>query len=137
VSIDDFHDARVCPWLMAIIFGLGLVLARDRLAKAKEGGESASGPRRRAAAARVAITTKAARLRATCSDAFYTEHRQCGELEADIEEAMVWIACDCGARIVRRSRETCRDRRLGERLLTARNIPSATEPADLESAGRS
>jgi hypothetical protein len=31
----------------------------------------------------------------------------------------------------------CRDRRLGERLLTARNIPSATEPADLESAGRS
>src|SRR2546428_1885381 len=25
VSIDDFHDARVCPRLMAIIFGLGLV----------------------------------------------------------------------------------------------------------------
>src|SRR2546426_8251942 len=24
VSIDDFHDARVCPRLMAIIFGLGL-----------------------------------------------------------------------------------------------------------------
>jgi hypothetical protein len=26
VSIDDFHDARVCPRLMAIIFGLGLTL---------------------------------------------------------------------------------------------------------------
>jgi len=24
VSIDDFHDARVCPQLMPIIFGLGL-----------------------------------------------------------------------------------------------------------------
>src|SRR2546426_6827639 len=32
VSIDDFHDARVCPRLMAIIFGLGLNAARpDRL----------------------------------------------------------------------------------------------------------
>jgi hypothetical protein len=26
VSIDDFHDARVCLWLMAIIFGSGLTL---------------------------------------------------------------------------------------------------------------
>src|SRR3989442_2726537 len=28
VSIDDFHDARVCPRLMAIIFGLGLTHRR-------------------------------------------------------------------------------------------------------------
>src|SRR5437867_11893279 len=29
VSIDDFHDARVCPRLMAIIFGLGLAAPVD------------------------------------------------------------------------------------------------------------
>src|SRR5437867_9918168 len=31
VSIDDFHDARVCPRLMAIIFGLGLIALASRL----------------------------------------------------------------------------------------------------------
>src|SRR6266478_7215136 len=30
VSIDDFHDARVCPRLMAIIFGLGLEREKGR-----------------------------------------------------------------------------------------------------------
>ena len=35
-------------------------------------------------------------------DAFYTEHRRCDELDADVDGRVVWIACDCGARMVRR-----------------------------------
>jgi hypothetical protein len=35
-------------------------------------------------------------------DAFYLEHRRCGDLEAGIEEPVIWIDCACGARIVRR-----------------------------------
>jgi len=38
-------------------------------------------------------------------DAFYLEHRRCGEFEAGVEDttpaAHVWIACDCGAVLVR------------------------------------
>jgi hypothetical protein len=36
-------------------------------------------------------------------DAFFTEHRRCGDLDAGVEGEMVWIVCDCGARIARRS----------------------------------
>jgi hypothetical protein len=32
-------------------------------------------------------------------DAFFTEHRACGELDAGVEDEVVWIACDCGASI--------------------------------------
>jgi len=35
-------------------------------------------------------------------DAFDTEHRRCRELEAAIDEPVVWIDCACGARIVGR-----------------------------------
>jgi len=35
-------------------------------------------------------------------DAFLTEHRRCGDLEADVDGDIVWMACDCGARMVRR-----------------------------------
>ena len=35
-------------------------------------------------------------------NAFYLGHRRCGELEAGIDGAVVWIACDCGATIARR-----------------------------------
>ena len=35
-------------------------------------------------------------------DAFYLDHRRCGELEAGIDGAVVWIACACGPRIARR-----------------------------------
>jgi hypothetical protein len=34
-------------------------------------------------------------------DAFYTEHRQCGELEAGIEGEVVWFDCECGASMAR------------------------------------
>jgi hypothetical protein len=30
-------------------------------------------------------------------DAFYTDHRLCGDLDAGVEGEMVWITCDCGA----------------------------------------
>jgi hypothetical protein len=36
-------------------------------------------------------------------DAFYTEHRRCGDLDAAVEGEVVWIACDCGARMARRA----------------------------------
>ena len=36
-------------------------------------------------------------------DAFFLEHRLCGELEASVDEPAVWFACDCGARIARRA----------------------------------
>jgi hypothetical protein len=35
-------------------------------------------------------------------DAFYTDHRRCGELDAGVDGPIVWIACDCGARMTRR-----------------------------------
>ena len=33
-------------------------------------------------------------------DAFHTEHWRCGELEAGVDEVVVWFDCECGARIV-------------------------------------
>jgi len=33
-------------------------------------------------------------------DAFYTEHRLCGELDAEVTDR-VWIACSCGAHFSR------------------------------------
>jgi hypothetical protein len=36
-------------------------------------------------------------------DAFYTEHRRCGELDADVDGVVIWFDCECGARIARRA----------------------------------
>jgi hypothetical protein len=30
-------------------------------------------------------------------DAFSTEHRCCGDLDAGVDGDIVWMACDCGA----------------------------------------
>jgi hypothetical protein len=38
-------------------------------------------------------------------DAFFTEHQRCGDLDAGVEGEMVWIACKCGASMVRRADE--------------------------------
>ena len=38
-------------------------------------------------------------------DAFYTEHRRCGDLDGDVYGDIVWMACDCGARMARRADE--------------------------------
>jgi hypothetical protein len=38
-------------------------------------------------------------------DAFYTELQRCGELDAGLDETMVWFDCECGASIVRRITE--------------------------------
>jgi hypothetical protein len=38
-------------------------------------------------------------------DAFFTDHRQCGDLDAVVDGPIVWIACDCGARMARRADE--------------------------------
>ena len=34
-------------------------------------------------------------------DAFYLEHRLCGELDSGVEGDRVWMTCTCGAVIVR------------------------------------
>jgi hypothetical protein len=36
-------------------------------------------------------------------DAFFTDHRQCGDLAAGVDGPVVWIACECGARMARRA----------------------------------
>jgi hypothetical protein len=36
-------------------------------------------------------------------DAFYVDHRLCGDLEAGVEGPVVWFDCECGARIARRA----------------------------------
>ena len=32
-------------------------------------------------------------------DAFLQEHRRCGDLDAAVEDGLVWMVCDCGAGI--------------------------------------
>jgi hypothetical protein len=34
-------------------------------------------------------------------EAFYTEHRRCGDLDGGVEEPVVWFDCECGAMIGR------------------------------------
>ena len=34
-------------------------------------------------------------------DAFYIEHRRCGELDSGVEGDRVWMTCSCGAVLVR------------------------------------
>jgi hypothetical protein len=34
-------------------------------------------------------------------DAFFTDHRRCGDLDAGVDGPIVWIACECGARMAR------------------------------------
>ena len=35
-------------------------------------------------------------------DAFLNEHRRCGELDGGVDEATLWLACECGAAIAPR-----------------------------------
>jgi hypothetical protein len=35
-------------------------------------------------------------------DAFFTDHRRCGDLDAGVDGPIVWIACDFGASMARR-----------------------------------
>jgi hypothetical protein len=34
-------------------------------------------------------------------DAFLQEHRRCGRLDSDVDQALVWMTCDCGAVLAR------------------------------------
>jgi hypothetical protein len=38
-------------------------------------------------------------------DAFFTDHHDCGDVEAGVDGPMVWIACPCGASMARRADE--------------------------------
>jgi len=33
-------------------------------------------------------------------NAFFQEHRRCGELDGGVTGGCVWMTCDCGARLV-------------------------------------
>ena len=35
-------------------------------------------------------------------DAFFTDHQRCGDLDAGVDDRIVWIACDCGAKMALR-----------------------------------
>jgi hypothetical protein len=35
-------------------------------------------------------------------DGFSTEHHCCGDLDGGVEGDIIWMACDCGARMTRR-----------------------------------
>jgi hypothetical protein len=41
----------------------------------------------------------------TDPDAFYLDHRRCGELDAGVQGPVVWINCECGASMARRIEE--------------------------------
>jgi hypothetical protein len=45
-------------------------------------------------------------------DAFYTEHRRCGELDAGVDGAVVWMVCECGAGVGRRADDGDRQGRI-------------------------
>jgi hypothetical protein len=36
-------------------------------------------------------------------DGFYTEHRRWGELDGGVDDVTVWLACECGALMARRT----------------------------------
>jgi hypothetical protein len=38
-------------------------------------------------------------------DSFFTDHHHCGDLDAGVDGPIVWIACECGARMVHRADE--------------------------------
>jgi hypothetical protein len=38
-------------------------------------------------------------------DAFFTEHRRCGDLDGGVDGDTVWMSCDCGASMARRADE--------------------------------
>jgi hypothetical protein len=42
-------------------------------------------------------------------DAFYVDHRLCGELEAGVDGPVVWFDCECGASMARRTDDDARD----------------------------
>jgi hypothetical protein len=35
-------------------------------------------------------------------DGFFSGHWRCGDLDAGVDGEVVWIACECGARMARR-----------------------------------
>jgi hypothetical protein len=43
-------------------------------------------------------------------DTFYLGHRRCGELEAGVEPAFVWMVCDCGGELRRPLLEPSKDK---------------------------
>jgi len=36
-------------------------------------------------------------------EAFFQEHRRCGDLYAGVEDGCLWMACECGAEMIHTS----------------------------------
>jgi transcriptional regulator with XRE-family HTH domain len=87
--------------LRRIAKALGLTIPPSLLAPVgsdhRVGGPASRQPPRRPSR----TTTPCGRLPAvsllTDLDAFSTEHRCCGDLDAGVDGDIVWMACDCGA----------------------------------------
>ncbi len=43
-------------------------------------------------------------------DAFVQAHRRCGDLDAGVEPARVWMTCECGAELMRHLDEPSKDK---------------------------
>jgi len=55
-------------------------------------------------------------------DAFFEEHRRCGELDGGVEDGRVWMACECGAVLYRPlPRKSPRDSRPASETTTAQS----------------
>jgi hypothetical protein len=63
-------------------------------------------------------------------DAFFTDHRQCGDLNAGVDGPIVWIGCACGARMARRWTRTM----MSGGMTTA--VPEPAAAAAAEGRGR-
>jgi hypothetical protein len=61
-------------------------------------------------------------------DAFFTDHHDCGDLDAGVESPVMWIACQCEAMMVRRADEGDHAERLHDHR--------SAWPADAELAPR-
>ena len=61
---------------------------------------------RRRSQVRALGSQRATMIVLTDLDAFYTDHRLCGDLDAGVDGPVVWFACACGVRIARRADET-------------------------------
>jgi hypothetical protein len=84
--------ARAGPQRRRDASALAAVLVRDNAPELR------APSRRRSCSATLAAVDLLAEL-----DAFFTDHRLCGDLDPGVGGPMVWFDCECGARIARRA----------------------------------
>src|SRR5678816_4539054 len=101
-SVDGIKGINLCSWADAAVAAgeaEGLDGRRGSVAAAYQRSHVALrvSPR---AAGRPEIGSPAVTLLADL-DAFFQEHRRCGDLDSAVEDDRVWMSCTCGAVISR------------------------------------